>query len=812
MSAPEPVAYQATAIEKIAKALTQLASVDQEEDRLVIFKAPTGSGKTLMVAAALAAAFDQPTDRQFIVLWLSPGAGNLHKQSAGALTGLLAGTSLQVHLLDSQDEIVKYQDPTPGALFVVNWEKLRTEKDGKWANKMLADGENATFFTLLSKTSAKGLDMIVVIDESHTNLGGPQTDKLMTAIKDMRPFIQLELSATPTRKPDPDLQANGVHHWIRVTFDEVEKEGMVRKSVLLNDSFAEAQARHPDDSLAVQVLWAAWERIEALTAGYAAAGSSVKPLLLIQYPDGDKAEARARVVEEFLAARGLKKDVTYAIWLSGEHSDDLDKIASSLSPYRALIFKQAIATGWDCPRAQVLVQFRDPKSPIFQIQTLGRILRSPEQKHYDDEALNLAYVFSDLEGVHVQVETDEQDTPMRDLTVKRRDVAPYPEPGLALHSAFQPRAREFHYPMATALANALNPALDAAIASLLPKDPFDSTPATIVTDARVTARELDAGISRDLTGGKATGDLDDLLVQVLYDMMLVASIGQYRSRAQSLSRIKTIITQWFKKQRPAWSVDQIQHFALRHQAEFIEAIDGACLATMAQELADAIAAARSKRKTRANWEVPATELIVSKEHKDAPAGHLCEPALVSTRQSEPERRFEDWLAQQFAAGVVKWWWKNGESDERYLGVEYMLTVEDTAATKQGEEVVMLEDERITYPDFLVYCADDTVWAIEVKDLGDKDGAPEGLTHAKAKGLAAWEKRMAEQRKKEAKLFARPAVRAGVVVPSELSQGVITVKVGDPDHWTKPDADKLAAGDGWAPLDLGPGTPVETDEN
>ncbi len=69
-----------------------------------------------------------------------------------------------------------------------------------------------------------------------------------------------------------------------------------------------------------------------------------------------------------------------------------------------MIFKQAIATGWDCPRAQILVMFREMQSVVFQIQTVGRILRMPEWHHYDDSLLDIAYVYTDLQkasmGIH----------------------------------------------------------------------------------------------------------------------------------------------------------------------------------------------------------------------------------------------------------------------------------------------------------------------------------------------------------------------------------------------------------------------------
>ncbi len=811
MTAPEPVEYQARAIEKMANALVALTSVDQEKDRLIVLKAPTGSGKTLMVASALAAAYDDPAGHPFIVLWLTPGKGNLHKQSAKALTALLAGSSLQVRLLEDQDDIVRHQDPAPGSIFVVNWEKLRMEKDGQWANLMLANGENATLFTLLSAASTKGLDMIAVIDESHLSLKAPRTDKLMSAIREKRPYIQLELSATPTAQPDPDLLAEGIHHWVRVKFEDVEAEGMVRKSVLLNEDLPVAIDAHPKDSLQLQVLWAAWAKVEALTASYAAAGSPVRPLLLIQYPDGEKAEQLAGIVEKFLGARGLVKDKTFATWLSGDHSDDLEHISSNTSPYRALIFKQAIATGWDCPRAQVLVQFRDPKSPIFQIQTLGRILRSPEQKHYDDEGLNVAYVFSDLEGVKVSIETDEPDAKVRDMTIKRSNA--YPSEGLKLSSAFQPRTREFHYPMTNNLVKPLRAALDAKVAPLLTPSAYTSTPASVVVDAKVATRLLDAEAAQEMKGETATGDLDDVIVQALYNQLLVARIGAYRSRAQSLSRIKKVITTWFKAQRPSWTADEIQHFALRHQEAFMEAVEQSCHASRAAEELAAIADARGKRRTTNEWEAPISELVASKDCEAAGAGFLFDPALVPTARKNPERRFEAYLSKQVNDGVVKWWWKNGEQDEKYLGVVYDKPIEvaSTGENSTGGATAKTE-EHITYPDYLVYCTSGVVWAIEVKDVGDSDGAPGGVTHAKARGLAKWESEMAALRPSQEALIPLASVRADVVVPTELAAGVISVKIGDPTNWHSPDAGNLAADKGWSPLNLAVGPNEGPEEN
>ena len=56
--------------------------------------------------------------------------------------------------------------------------------------------------------------------------------------------------------------------------------------------------------------------------------------------------------------------------------------------------KQTISTGWDCPRAKILVKLREGMSESFEIQTIGRIRRMPEAKHYEDDLLDFCYVYT----------------------------------------------------------------------------------------------------------------------------------------------------------------------------------------------------------------------------------------------------------------------------------------------------------------------------------------------------------------------------------------------------------------------------------
>jgi type III restriction enzyme len=91
------------------------------------------------------------------------------------------------------------------------------------------------------------------------------------------------------------------------------------------------------------------------------------------------------VLEQLKNTKGIiLGDDRLSVWLDDENKIDrnLDKISENSAPQEYLLFKQAVDTGWDCPRAQILLKFRESDSEVFNIQVLGRILRMPEQKHY----------------------------------------------------------------------------------------------------------------------------------------------------------------------------------------------------------------------------------------------------------------------------------------------------------------------------------------------------------------------------------------------------------------------------------------------
>ena len=125
------------------------------------------------------------------------------------------------------------------------------------------------------------------------------------------------------------------------------------------------------------VLQEALKKREELARAYQAAGVAINPLLLIQLPDrrGQADEDRQTMIVRALKDKhGISVANNKLAYYLSENKENSENIKRNDNEAEVLIFKQAVAHGWDCPRAHILVLFREWHSPVFSIQTIGRIM------------------------------------------------------------------------------------------------------------------------------------------------------------------------------------------------------------------------------------------------------------------------------------------------------------------------------------------------------------------------------------------------------------------------------------------------------
>lgn len=336
---------------------------DHEE---LILSAPTGAGKTVLVSKFIDDYLDENPNTVF--LWLCPGAGGLEKQSQESFREVTSGIS------DGDVySFINESDPR-GKVFFINWDKIN-----RASNVVLKEGEHRDLMSKILFCHINNIDIFMLIDEEHKYQATANE-----YIGNIQPRHVLRISATPVSKGD---------HTEIIPDDEVIAEGLIAAGISINEGVSAAieDNNNLDDDLLLLDL--ADKKRKEIQAEYDRRGLRIKPLVLIQFPNGyDEWIERVKRALDDLGYSENSGLVTS--WFSGNHPDNPDEIRKLDGQYAFLLFKQAIATGWDCPRAKILVKLREGGTERFNIQTVGRVRRMPERTHYDCPLIDNSYVYT----------------------------------------------------------------------------------------------------------------------------------------------------------------------------------------------------------------------------------------------------------------------------------------------------------------------------------------------------------------------------------------------------------------------------------
>lgn len=361
----------------------------------VVFKAPTGSGKTFMAASLFEEIAEENPSVNFCILWACPGKGELHKQSFDAVKTYLGGNPICSLLEDDFFGSRKYIKDKE--IVFINWEKLiqKDKETGKWANNLMKDQEGMNFIDVIEKTKQNGTRVILVIDESH--IGASQKARIQEFINTIIiPNIVLEMSATPLNN----------HIDVEIETQKVVDEGMIKEDVIVNQGINKEDKTLAEQDSELLVLQKGYDKRQEIVEEYNKLNIAVNPLVLIQMPNVDEGEAKKLVIKDFLREKGITEDNgKLKFWCDDKGNFDKKAIKKNNDITEYLVFKTAVATGWDCPRAHILIKFRDEKSETFETQTIGRILRTAEAKSYDNYLLDNAYIFTNIWSFETKQDT-----------------------------------------------------------------------------------------------------------------------------------------------------------------------------------------------------------------------------------------------------------------------------------------------------------------------------------------------------------------------------------------------------------------------
>mgnify|MGYP000067747006 CR=1 FL=1 len=739
--------YQKQSIDRIFEQSIKFLKKGKKEngeDWKIIFRSPTGSGKTLMasqIIERISFEYNQPTS----FIWLSKG--QLADQSKHSFEKYLGGGGMRFSSIDEvSDNEIKDNE-----ILFTNWEKLFTKanrdnpakdiKSGDYTNVFMRENEqDRNLRVFCDNTRNAGRKIVLIIDESHLNITTGALEIIEVIIQ---PDLRIDITATPK-----DINYDyGDREGEFVTLKEVREQKMIKQEVVINPDLDENDILTSEIDGDTLVLHKAIAKREELEKLYQQEKSIVRPLVLIQLPNNNQTlsttdKQKIDFVEQVLMT---EFDVRYengrlAKWLSDKKDKvNLENITNTDSQVDFLIFKQAIATGWDCPRAHILVKFRETGTATFEIQTVGRIMRMPEFKHYEHEDLNRAYVYANLAEIDIHQDAFEY---IKDQQSRRK--ASYTD--INLKSTYLQRSEyndilhDYQNFLFDELIERIGGDKDVKKASknyekfIKMKSKSGETISldtklkeNIILNATVSDIDREQEIDNSNLGKVTKSEFD---VNSQFMNFLASHTGEFQ-QARSKGKIKIALYQALEKYLGIHSSkDEMQKIILNNTWFFIDLID----LSVAKYAKTRIKKDRIE-KINENWNVPTQEFLPKNCTKKDVQRCIINPFYTGIFQTE--NGFIDHYLETHSK--IKWWYQNGEKNEVYFGIPY---TEDN-----GKKSAF-------YPDFIVQYTDGRIGIFDTK----KGSTAE--SHDTVLKSNALSKYIESENKKGKNLF------GGIVVPDQ----------------------------------------------
>ena len=723
--------YQEKAVRQLVENTVNLLGLNGNR-RQVVLKAPTGAGKTVMASEMLATLTEELQSRsdlpfrQVAFIWIAPN--KLHQQSYFKMKNFFTETKLLKPVmfdeLDQSDGIIHQ-----GEVLFVNWESINSKN-----NLIVRDNEQGlSLYDIARKTREENIPIIVVIDEEHL-FWTKTADKSKAVLEKINAKVEIRISATPKTKPE---------YLVNIDRQEVIREEMIKEGVLLNPDVTSGYAN--DIALNEHLINKALEKRQQIADAYKKEGVNINPLLLIQLPNdttdamtADDTKIMEQVVQYLDVMQGINTDNhRLAVWLSKQKTN-LEDIERNDNLTEVLLFKQAIALGWDCPRAAVLLIFRKLTSDTFTVQTVGRILRMPEQRFYRNPLLNKGYVYTDISKDKIQIVADDMDYLHKAVlqAVRRNNLD-----NVQLVSYYEVRR--------SADRNRLGPDFRRVLTKTFEDLWTTTTPLTIPflfedegeesNDEEIDMQSTIAKNRQAAERQRIRLDVKNVNIEIPTDIFFQNDVnttietGQKAKFTRTAGEVDRVFIDWCRQMlsgyEKAHSTGVLANYLLEAMENLFELFEteakkvvlyhenrpkfadvvSKALARYSRILEQRQQEAKKRSFERYEWEVPEDRTYTEENHviKDKMEDHALLPFIELRTASTPEQEFALFLESH--RDSIDWWYKNGDSGREHYAVAY--------TNSQG-------DKSLFYVDFVIKMNNGQVFLFDTKTENSDPDAPQ----------------------------------------------------------------------------------------
>lgn len=718
--------YQQEYIEQLRKLIIKLININELRQKLV-FKAPTGSGKTYMTAMAMEQVADDVHNdarnsyNEVAFIWIAPN--RLHSQAYESLKKLFAETcSLNPIMYDN----ITDGKLNHGDVLCLNWGSIHSED-----NIMVRTTESGnSLWDIIECTKRDNTAIVAIVDEEHLHWDNT-ADKAAGVLNRLKPIVEVRVSATPKTQS---------HYTVTVPRKEVIEAQMIKDGIVINPDIVSKDSVEVEDYLIDEAL----NKRALLAECYKEMGKCINPLLLIQLPnDGATVSAEEKSMRDQVVTYLQEKyGITYesgelAIWLSDKTDKrNLEGIEKPDSLVKVLLFKEAIAKGWDCPRAAVLLIFRKLQDNNFAIQTLGRILRMPEQRYYFNPLLNKGYVYTNIATSRIAVTGESEDYWKQNIiTAYRRENLN----NVSLQSVYE------CYPSSDR--NRLGRDFNQFLYEFIKKYWLQSTPPAplfgIDENGNMVIPTTLPGFGEDTISnrqvieqkhkirfnvkGVSISIPKDLNIQNDEDEIKVGDVVEYTRTDNKIYKIffnycKSLLVKYEKSTGTsilvAAIIDSMERLFELSQWEttrvvlsvkpvnnnakftdlFTRALDEYYPIVLARK-----AAAKSRSYKSWVWEVPESRTYNADKNCDRPdiVNHALIPFVQSKQNYMQEQKFIAFLEDN--KEYIDWWYKNGDEGRMHYAIEYF-----------NPDV---KEKRLFYVDFIIRLKNGDIFLFDTKGSG-----------------------------------------------------------------------------------------------